>query len=191
MKKITLIILLFSSIICSAQKNEKIILPIDSATNFVSYQEVIKVDGPSKDDLYVRAREWFAKTYKSSQDVIQMDDKSAGKIIGKGSSIGYYNILLTPMEYYLNYTISVTTKDGRYRYEISPFIIKSTPSKYSAGYSTPAEGHYEIYKKGKGSGYGVAKKVVPHINEIATELITSLKIAMEQPAKGLKSKDEF
>ena len=55
-------------------------LPIDSTTHLITYSEVVKVDG-NKDELYSRAREWFAKTYNSAKNVIQMDDKD--KIVGK------------------------------------------------------------------------------------------------------------
>lgn len=65
-------------------KSQKLVLPIDSATNSISYNEVVKAEGLSKDNLYVKAREWFAVTAGSAQAVIQMDDKAAGKIIGKG-----------------------------------------------------------------------------------------------------------
>ena len=38
----------------------------------------------TKDILFVRANEWFAIKFVSANDVIQMIDKDAGKIVGKG-----------------------------------------------------------------------------------------------------------
>lgn len=163
-----------------AQKNKesKIFLPIDSITNLITYQEVVKVEGITKDELYIRAREWFAKTFVSAQDVIQMDDKASGKIIGKGSSSGFYSILMSIIPYSLTYTVSITAKDGRYRYEISPFLVD--------GY--PTEPHYVLYNKGKGP---LAKKIPPHINRIAESLTSGIKEALNKQSNGFKSKDDF
>lgn len=164
------------------KKDEKIVLPTDSSTNLITFQEVIKVEGVSKDELYLRAREWFARTFVSSQEVIQMDDKQGGKIIGKGVSSGSYSIMLSPILYYLNYTVSVTVKDGRYRYEISPFTIEGTSP----------DGLYTVYRSGeKGIKYSISKKVIPHVKLVGESLSESLKVAMNTMAVGVKSKDDF
>ena len=99
------------------------ILPIDSLTKQITYSEVIKVDSlESKMVLYSKAREWFAKTYKSSSDVIQMDDKESGKLVGKALMQVYHKALGSSFPSgYINYTISIYVKDGRYRYEITNF----------------------------------------------------------------------
>lgn len=77
----------------------------------------------SKDDLYVRANEWMAKVFVSSKDVIQMQDKEAGKIVGK-AVIMVYTPSKTKEE--VGYTIAIDTKDGKYRCVLSNFIHKST-----------------------------------------------------------------
>jgi hypothetical protein len=105
------------------QKKETPILPIDSATSKITYSEVVFVDSlTNKNELFLRAREWFAKTYKSSMNVIQMEDKENGKIVGKASMQVYHK--LGGSNYpsgYINYTIFVYIKDGRYKYEITDF----------------------------------------------------------------------
>jgi hypothetical protein len=53
-----------------------------------------------------------------------MDDKESGKIIGKGTAKSSYTILLTVFYFTLHYTVSVTVKDGRYRYEIFDFYAQ-------------------------------------------------------------------
>jgi hypothetical protein len=86
------------------------------------------VPGVSKDELYLRAREWFARTFVSAQALIQMDDKAAGKIIGKGLSEDVRNGFIRTA-YTIYYTVSITVKEGRYRYEITDFyreIIRGT-----------------------------------------------------------------
>lgn len=120
MKKL-LLPLLF---ICSLSYGQKtsLILPIDSITNKITYSEVIKVDSVNKQELFSRAREWFAKAYKNSSKVIQMEDKESGKIVGKALMQVYHKALGMSFESgYINYTISIYIKDGRYKYEFVDF----------------------------------------------------------------------
>lgn len=47
----------------------------------ISFSEVITVDSSlKKNELYSRLKTWFAEAFKSSQDVIQLDDRESGKI---------------------------------------------------------------------------------------------------------------
>jgi len=104
-------------------QNENPNLPIDSATGKITYVGVVTVDTSIKKlELYSRAREWFAKTYNSSTTVIQMDDKESGKIVGKALIQAYCKSLGSDRKCgFINYTISVYFKDGRYKYEITDF----------------------------------------------------------------------
>jgi len=98
--------------------------------NELIYSEVIKVDSNiSKSELYNRAKTWFVTTYNSSNDVLQLDDKENGQLIGRAiikykSKRTYMGSDLTIG--YIKYTIKIFVKDGRYKYEISNFIHKST-----------------------------------------------------------------
>lgn len=117
MKKLLIFILLFpfSSF---AQISD---LPIDSSTSLITYSGVVQVAG-DKTELYSRAREWFAKAYKSSTNVIQMDDKESGKIVGKALMQVYHRAFgKDHVSGFINYTISVYIKDGRYKYEVANF----------------------------------------------------------------------
>lgn len=94
-------------------------LPIDSMTGNVCYSEVVKMDSVKKEELYLRANQWFAKSYKSANNVIQLNDKQAGQIIGKGVEkvdTKYNDVYGTTN---LHYTITISLKDGRYKYDIS------------------------------------------------------------------------
>ena len=115
--------LLYDSL-CIANFSNLIILPGDSEGN-IFFEEVVKVDSNlTKQELYVNAKEWFAKTFVSAQDVIQMDDKEVGRIIGKGNmeynSTIYYGSNGT--KGWIRYTVTIQVKDGRYKYEISNFV---------------------------------------------------------------------
>lgn len=89
----------------------------------ITYTEVVPLAGVSKTELYTRARQWFSEAYKSADNVIQMDDKQAGIIIGKAlfrfkSGVAFSAIV----EGVINYTVKISVKEGRYKYEITNFI---------------------------------------------------------------------
>lgn len=77
-----------------------------------------------KDEAFNIVHEWFAKTYNSSNDVIQLADKDAGKIIGKG--VGMYSSGGVGFMY--SYTITVRVKDLKMKIEFY------TGSHESSGY---------------------------------------------------------
>lgn len=109
MKTITLLIASIFSISLQAQS-----FPINQNGD-IEYTDVITADGYSKDDLYIQARSWMAKNFKNANEVIQMDDKEAGRIIGKGV------VMLSNASTFgwINYTLEIQLKDGRYKYSIS------------------------------------------------------------------------
>ena len=121
MKTFPLVLFLVFSFMLSFGQKETPKLPIDSNTNKITYSEVVTVDSlTSKQELYSRAREWFAKTYNSSKEVLQMEEKESGKILGKALIQVYYKMLGMDHEHgYINYTITIAVKDGKYKYEIT------------------------------------------------------------------------
>lgn len=91
------------------------------------YSEVIEMTGQTGDQLYSKANEWFALTFKSAKDVIQLNDPTEKKIIGKGSKRISYTIGRYPISLDMNFTLLVQFKDGKYKYniqsnEINPII---------------------------------------------------------------------
>ena len=70
---------------CIALVNTSFSQDDEDRSDPVVYSEVVQVEGVSANDLFSRASEWFAKTYKSSNAVLQMNDRAAGKLVGKGA----------------------------------------------------------------------------------------------------------
>ena len=95
------------------------------------YSEVVEVPGKSAGQLYSAAREWFAKSFISENNPLLMDDLISGKIIAKGS-IQISDSLKT-VDWYPNFTIIVSFKDGRYKAEITDISITTGVSEYSIG----------------------------------------------------------
>lgn len=84
------------------------------------FTNLIKVDTTlTKDKLYSAGAEWFATTYHNARFVLQMQDKDAGVIIGKGSF--EYTVSGTNRQA-VSYTVKLSFKNGRMKYEIFDFL---------------------------------------------------------------------
>lgn len=104
MNKILLVLLLAPVIsYCQGEfpvKEGKVIYElIDSSTNFNS------------EDLYGRSKFWIANTFKNSKQVIQIDDKENGQIMGKGN----FEISQTMTGYIIRFSFKINIKEGKYR----------------------------------------------------------------------------
>ena len=80
-----------------------------------SYADVVEVQG-SAADLHNRALAWFARYYTDSKEVVQAD--APERIIGKARLPVYRRGLHGG---YVNYTVEISFKDGKYKYMINYF----------------------------------------------------------------------
>jgi hypothetical protein len=77
---------------------------------------VIDTVTASKQELYLRARQFVALNFKDSKSVIQMDDKDAGRIICKGIMRIIINGAGDVMDdNYVKFTMQIDVKDNKYR----------------------------------------------------------------------------
>lgn len=136
MKKVLIIFFFFPLLSFSQEIN----WPIDKETNKITFTEIVNVDSATKNDLYLRAREWFAKIYNDSKEVMQVDDKEAGKIYGKAATSVNVTQMGTSYDFgSVHYDITVIVKDGRYKYTLTNFYhigniaAKGTSSGASGG----------------------------------------------------------
>lgn len=120
MKSILLALLIFPVISFSQIK--------DSA---ITYSKVIQVDSVNKDMLFQKGRQWFNDAFKSSKDVLQINDKESGELAGKGfMNIPYkYPALGTKFNYDVDvfFKVNIWVKDGRYKYEFTHFDAVTKP----------------------------------------------------------------
>ena len=86
MKKIFFLIAIMNLSI-NSYSQEKLVDILPLVNGEVVYTEVIKVDSLNAKELYNRAKKWIVLNYKSANDVIQLDDKEDGILIGKGNSL--------------------------------------------------------------------------------------------------------
>jgi hypothetical protein len=107
-----------------ARKNESS-LPHNSVGK-ICYEGTVTLDSTlNKKMLFTSARSWLVSAFVSSKAVIEYEDKSAGKIMGKGFFLlGYpgddkYNRV--------EFSLTIQVKDGRYRYWISEYNMWAGP----------------------------------------------------------------
>ena len=179
----TIILILGFSIICYSQENKD---------ERLTYADVTKLDSSIlATDLYVRARAWFAEKYVSANDVIQMEDKENGLIIGKGK-IKYTSDIFYGSEGTkgsIQYTIKVSVRQGRYRYEVTDFIHEGNPfnsaGQFSFGLITNSETCPYDFKFGSQKWSDkVWADIKKTIESNTPRHIESLKKDMSKPSKA-------
>ena len=157
-------------------------LPVDAETKLISYTKVVDAPETSKAELYSRANEWFAKNYKSAQSVLQMQDKEAGKLVGKAickTTLRGYDAG------YVNYTISIFVKDNKYKYEVTNLYHDKGLSQIGSG------GVLENEKPDCGGLKMFTKQwltIKTQTDADVNALIANLTLAMSEK---VKAKDDF
>lgn len=105
------------------------VFPIDSITGKITYSEIIKVDSVNSQELYLRAKVWFVHSFVSAKNVIQLDEKESGRIIGKGifdvsDNNNHNSIIYVPITGTVDFTVEIQIKDEKYRYVFSDLSYK-------------------------------------------------------------------
>lgn len=165
--KFSIIVLIFS-IFCFSQE--------------LKYEEVVPVDTTvTKQELYNRARSWFADSFKSEKDVMSIDDKEQGEISGNGAikydNPGFY-FAADCTRGYIMFKINVYVKDGRYKYNLHSFTHEGSSC---VGGPIRSYGLITLDKdpvKGAKKGW---REVQELSKSSAERMITSLKKAMSKP----------
>lgn len=183
--------LAFTSILPFASNGQVIDeLPTDESGK-INYNGVVQIDSVSAKELYFRSKQFFVNTFKSANDVIQMDDKEAGIIVGKGFNDIYIKIVASPTALQMWYSIKIQSKEGRYRYEIYDINFKSYPSQYAASSSSPAEPTFDkkAYFKKNGEPRSINERYKIAMTGNIDNLINSIKAAMVKSASNTKKDD--
>lgn len=128
MKKIILSILLIISYSGFSQTFKQV--ELDSITNNIVFTEIVLIDSATQSTLYSKSKEWFTMNFKSSNDVIQLDDKEAGKLIGKSWQNIFLPTAVGEVKAKIFYTITIQVKNNKYKYSISNIKFKSYPDQY-------------------------------------------------------------
>jgi hypothetical protein len=88
----------------------------------LSYSKVIEIPNTPKNQLYNSVKQWLASTYKSLNNVTQLDDKDNGVFIGKGTMTWRSETFSMQCSTgYIDYQIKVQVKDNKLKIELSDF----------------------------------------------------------------------
>ena len=121
MKKI-LLLLVLTAFTMNAQ--EKFDFPLNENGQII-FSEVVSAEGKTKDDLYNNSKMFFVNIYKETQDKIKQD-KEASSVTDTQYSFMTIKANGSETKVKLFYTISIMSKDGKYKYEIKNIFIKSS-----------------------------------------------------------------
>lgn len=129
MKKLFITLVILFTVCVFNVNGQEVNFPIDSITGKITYTEVISVEDKDATDLFLSAKEWFVNNFVSAKNVIQMEDKNAGIILGKGKIPVYTNNAFKTDLGFVEFTIKIEVKDGRYKYTLKDLYHKPGLSK--------------------------------------------------------------
>lgn len=122
-------------------------LPTPSGTYLTEIVLTVDLPNQPKDILFESSKIWLVKTFKSSPNIVQYEDKTKGSIIGGGTiqypCDGFMNCSAFGKDY-IKFTITIDTEDNRARISFSDLTWKRIPS-FSAGVFNPSR-EYAIRK---------------------------------------------
>jgi hypothetical protein len=187
MKKPALVLCLtVISFISAAQKTPlatPYAVPIDTITKLITYEGVVEVKNVSAEELYKRFNQWFHTYYKNPTEVIREEDSVKLNMVGKPR---FRITNLTPNSAgktdggIVQYTITVTAKAGRFRYELTSFNWKQI-SYYAC----------EQWLDTKSPQYSpLYNEYLQQLDKTALEVVNSLKNAV-MVEKPVKDKDNW
>jgi hypothetical protein len=164
-----------------------------SLSSFAQYKDtfefkVIDTVNASKQELYLRARQFVALNFKDSKSVIQMDDKDAGTIICKGvMKIYSKGFLGSTVCSYISFTMTINTKDNKYRCVLNDFSHDGYTNATTS--FNPKGGDLENFEPACGNGmYGIPQKMWYRIQDEtkkeAEMFLLTVKIEMRKGAKN-------
>jgi hypothetical protein len=158
-------------------------VPVDTITRLITYEGVVEVKGVAAGELYKRISDWFHSYYKNPAEVIREDDSIKFVMVGKPrfrlTNISEKDGSKTEGAA-VQYTITVSARDGRFKYELTEFNWKQLSYYPSEKWmDTKATSYQPIYND-----------YLQQLDKNALETIQSLKNAVTR-VKPVKNKDNW
>ncbi|MDA8626032.1 DUF4468 domain-containing protein [Flavobacteriaceae bacterium] len=97
------------------------------------YTEVVEVE-LTKQQIHQKLNEWVAVSYKSAQDVIQLN--SEDKIVLKGNFTINLKIHSFSFDYRINAQTTFSIRDNKYKIDLTPLEVTHISGNYDAGLYT-------------------------------------------------------
>jgi hypothetical protein len=103
-------------LLCGCQPIEH--LPIEQRQHVAIHE----VAGKDRAVIFTAARAWFAKAFRDSKAVLEVQDKETGQLMGKGVTM---NAIGGTLGGGIRVLITIDTKDGKYRTTMEPMNFVS------------------------------------------------------------------
>jgi hypothetical protein len=103
--------------------------PIDTTTKRIDYTAVVPMVGQTKDQLFDQAMKVLHKMYPNADQKLAVADRSAGKIVLNGFTrvmLKDASGVMVPDPTLIRYKLTILFKDGKYKYEITEFVIEKS-----------------------------------------------------------------
>lgn len=168
--------ILISAVLLSASQlkaqNTPAKMPVDPDTKLITYKEVVTSAGTPA-ELYIRAIAWVNKQYKNAAEATKVRDPESGLIeIVHRFEITKTEQATTLLAGVVDYSLKLELKDGRYRYTITNFNLKSVSRQ-----------PIEQWMDKKSQIYSPAfDDYLKQVDDQTNKLIDGLKVAMQPPA---------
>src|SRR5687768_1162405 len=121
--------LFFICISIAANAQDKLLGTLPLEDGKVTYTQVHEIDSTGKDALYTKAKKWLAQFYYAKTTVVQFDEKESGEIIALVSMpLSWINATVTPVQ--VDFTLTIQSKDNKYRVIASGIKLNSEPIEY-------------------------------------------------------------
>lgn len=166
MRVVFLLIAVFFALNLQAQ------LPTKNGVVF--YEQVDTLPGLSKDEVYKRSKQWIVHAFKDAQEVMQLDSREDGEIIGKGSLDCTYRYVGVPIPCFSRFTIKLTARDGKHRIQIYDFS-GTRPERIVS--------HVDFDDLIKKPNKAENKRMVKQINEQVNYMFETLRLTLLQNRK--------
>lgn len=128
-------------------QNDSVAIPIPMKNGIVFYEKSYTLPPHlNKEELYNKAYEWYTRTFRHTEENIQVADKKAGKLVGTAtfkvitSQAGNY--------YWLRPVIAITIEDGGYSFQAYNYYEKPVEKGITNDYSK-IEYRWWDYRQGK------------------------------------------
>ncbi|WP_046245638.1 DUF4468 domain-containing protein [Hymenobacter terrenus] len=123
--------------------------PIDKVTRRICYTAVVPAAGVSQVDLRARARAWASSITSADKPAIETNEQDTEVVIVYGVQPFAYtyetaeSTTRLPRHYTINmvlhYTAKLSLREGRYRYEVTDFVLEHPLAKPPSPTRWPAE----------------------------------------------------
>ncbi|GGG05631.1 hypothetical protein GCM10011323_07940 [Pontibacter amylolyticus] len=168
-------------------QSQPILDKVEIKSEALTYSEVIEIPIVDKDKLFIRGREWFNENFKSSRNVLQIEDKETGELAGKGImsiKTSYRSLGDRPYHADVSFTMNVWVKDGKYKYEISNFEAGGTQQVYRGPITTSNDLKAQMIGLSKEKANDAYLKLKKEVDKEANLMIASLKKKMAQESNA-------